>query len=817
MNTKPQRYIASESESRWQQYWEEQKTNRFNPEKGGPVYSIDTPPPTVSGDLHMGHCYSYSQADFYARFHRMNQAAVFYPMGWDDNGLPTERLVEKKLGITPDKAGTEVFLQSIVEISKTLEEKYENIWKRLGLSIDWRFKYSTISPLSRKTAQYSFLELFRKDRVYHSSSPAIWCPACRTAIAHAEVSEISRQTEYITLAFRLEDGQNLPVATTRPELLPACVAVFVNPADRRYSHLIGRNAITPLFEKPVPVLADSKADPEKGTGAVMCCTFGDTTDVRWWREHNLPLISILDQSGVLTQRGGFLAGLNTAAARKKIIEELNIRGLVLDSRAAAQTVSVHERCDTPVEFIVTGQWFIKVLDRKDMLLEAGRKISWRPHYMLSRYEDWVRNLEWDWCISRQRFHGVPFPLWYCLKCGSVNLAESSALPVDPRMQQPAVPCQCGSREFAPETSVMDTWMTSSVSPQLAGRWLDQPDVFGRVFPMSLRPQAHDIIRTWTFYTVVKSLYHFGEIPWSYIAVSGHGLSPEGHKVSKSKGGSALEPLKVMEKYSADALRYWAACTKLGEDSIISEDKIASGQKLINKLWNVAGFASVFLKGYVPPVTVPSLMPADKWVLSCLQSLIRSATDGFNQYDHASARLKLEEYFWNIMADNYLEMAKTRLYDFPDGAPEKEAAKFTLFCTLSTVLKLLAPLMPFVTEELYQLYFREQAAISSIHLTPWPRINDDLIDSQAEATGAAMVEAATAARRYKSERRIPMGSPLEHIQIIASNSRLLGELQASVIDIRSVTRGQNIEFMEEPLEPVSAGPQPAIRVVIINAN
>jgi valyl-tRNA synthetase len=797
MDTRPKRYTPAEAEPKWQAYWEDQAVNRFNPGKESPVYSIDTPPLTVSGDIHMGHCYSYSHADFYARFQRMKGAAVFYPNGWDDNGLPTERLVENRLGINPEKAGKEIFLQTIIETSKTMEEKYEQLWRRLGLSMDWRYNYSTINASSRKTAQYSFLELYRKERVYQSSSPAVWCPLCKTAIADAEVTDMSRQTEYITLPFTLEDGQTLPIATTRPELLAACVAVLVNPADRRYAHLAGRQAVTPIYQKQVPIVADTRADPEKGTGAVMCCTFGDSVDVRWWREFSLPLINILDRDGRLNADSGFLAGRDIKTARQKIIEELAGRGLVLDRKASAQTVSVHERCDTPVEYLATRQWFVKVLDRKESLLEAGRKIQWNPPHMLARYEDWVKNLEWDWCISRQRYHGAPFPLWYCLKCGRVLLAETSALPIDPRLQQPSGPCLCGSREFAPETSVMDTWMTSSVSPQIAGRWLAEPELFSRVFPMSLRPQAHDIIRTWTFYTIVKSLYHFGQIPWSHIAISGHGLSPEGHKVSKSRGGSSLEPLKVMEKYSADAIRYWSACTKLGEDSMISEDKIAAGQKLINKLWSVSGFAYPFLKEYPMAETIPELLPADKWVLSSLQGLVRDATEAFNQYDHTLAKIKIEDFFWSILADNYLEMIKNRLYDLPDRAPEKEAAMYTLSVSLSNVIKLLAPLMPYITEEIFQVLFKEREGAVSIHLAKWPVTIERLMDAQAEITGGALVAIATSVRRYKSERQIPMGSPLDGLQIAAPPGRLLADLKESIMDIRSITRGQNIEFVEEP--------------------
>jgi len=793
MDNLPKRYDAGKVESKWQQYWEEKGVYRFQPGKDDPVYSIDTPPPTVSGDLHMGHCYSYSQPDFYARFHRMNGSNVFYPMGWDDNGLPTERLVERRIGITPESVGVEAFIQEIIQISKQLEKNYEQLWRRLGLSINWEHSYTTISPESQKAAQYSFIDLFQKERVYRSSSPTIWCPFCRTAIAHAEVTDLQRQTNFITVAFKLDDSQVLPIATTRPELLPACVAIFVNPEDKRYHRLIGRKAITPLFNKEVPILSDQKADPEKGTGIVMCCTFGDTTDIKWWREHNLPLISIIGADGRLNRQAELLAGLDIKSARKKVIEELVTQHLILDTKNLVQTVNVHNRCDTPVEYIETKQWFIKIIDQKESLLDAGKKINWHPEFMLSRYEDWVRNLEWDWCISRQRYHGVRFPLWYCTKCEGVILTEISQLPIDPRIQSPSKPCKCGSREFIAETSVMDTWMTSSLSPQIAGKWLDADGVFSQVFPMSLRPQAHDIIRTWTFYTIVKSIYHFNKIPWTDIAISGHGLSPEGHKVSKSNGMSLTDPLRVMGKYSADAIRYWAASIKLGEDSIINEDKIAVGQRLVTKIWNVASFSYPFLNGYLPPESIPPLMPTDKWVLSQLQRLILEVSDSYKQYQHTSAKSKIEAYFWNVIADNYLEMVKNRLYDQIDGTPEKESAKYTLYQVLLVVLKMLAPIMPYITEEIFQLVFKNNKGESSIHLANWPEMKAKLINSDAEAVGDALVEIATAARRYKSTKQLPMSTPLRLIKVTTPFGRLFDELKECITDIRSVTRAGSIEL------------------------
>ncbi len=798
-------YHPQTQEARWQRFWEEQGIFHFSLEDERPVYAIDTPPPTVSGDLHLGHCYSYSQTDFMARFWRMNGHNVYYPMGWDDNGLPTERLVEQRLGIKPAQVGREAFIEAILNVTQEFEAQYEWIWRRLGLSVDWRHTYTTISPLARKISQYSFIDLYRKGLAYRAAAPSIWCPLCGTAIAQAEVDDLERETEFVTVAFRLADGAVLPIATTRPELLPACVAVFLNPGDERHRALVGQTAITPLFERAVPIQADAKADSEKGTGVVMCCTFGDTTDVEWWYRHNLPLISVIGRDGNLTELAGPYAGLSVAAARARIVADLADRGLLLDRQRAPQTVRVHERCDTPVEYIETQQWFIRILDHKAEFLQAGRDIAWHPAHMRARYEDWVQNLAWDWCISRQRYFGVPFPIWYCADCGAVILADPADLPVNPLTQRPARPCACGCAEFIPETDVMDTWATSSVSPQIAGEWLANDALFQRVFPMSLRPHAHEIIRTWTFYTIVKSLYHFGQLPWSNIAISGYGLAPAGGKVSKSRGRGPLDPVDVMERYSADAVRYWAASTRLGRDSVIDEDKIAAGQRFVTKLWNVARFARPFLAGYAPSPAAPALLPADRWILGRLQQTIRVATAAFMDYDHGAAKSEVESFFWEVLADNYLEMVKVRLYELDDGDGRKEAARYTLYHVLRTVIKLLAPIVPHITEEIYQLYFARPDGAASIHVSPWPAAADEPPDEADEMAGRALVGIATEVRRYKSENQLPLGAPLRSLRIGAARPALLAALREAELDIRSVTRAQEIGFSAAPASHASAVP------------
>jgi len=796
----PNRYDPKAAEPRIQSFWEELGVYRFSPAGEGPVYSIDTPPPTVSGFLHLGHIYSYSHTDFMARFFRMNGHNVFYPMGFDDNGLATIRLVERRFGIKAVEVERRVLIEKCLALSEEMEKDYETLWRRLGLSIDWRYSYRTIDELSRRTSQWSFLDLYRKGLCYRRQAPTIWCPECRTAIAQAELNDLERESEFVTLAFRLESGEPLPIATTRPELLPACVAVFVHPEDRRFRHLVGQQATVPLFGQTVPIRADPSADPEKGTGVVMCCTFGDTTDVQWWYTHHLPLKEAIDRDGRTTQLAGDFAGLGIGEARRRIVRALEEGGLVLGRQPLAQSVRVHERCDTPVEYIVTQQWFVRLLDFKEEFLRLGEQVAWHPASMQARYQAWVENLNWDWCISRQRHFGVPFPVWYCDRCGEVLLADEAALPVDPTETPPGRPCSCGGTSFTPERDVFDTWATSSLTPQIVGRWLAGGELYQRVFPMSLRPQAHEIIRTWAFYTMVKSYFHFGILPWSNAAISGWGLAPEGAgKISKSRGGGPATPQEMLERYSADALRYWAASTGPGKDAIISEEKIQLGAKLITKLWNVARFSERFLEGYRPPEASgrPALSPADRWILSRTQRLIRRTTELFQDYDYAAAKSEIEIFFWKELADNYLEMAKLRLYD--EAATAHAGARYALYQVLLATIKLFAPLFPHVTEEIYQGLFAPVEGSGSIHRARWPLPDAALEDDGAEAAGEILVEIATAARRYKSEHNLPLGTELQRLQLATPDPALAETLRQAEEDFHSITRAQRVEVVES-LEP-----------------
>jgi valyl-tRNA synthetase len=787
-------YKPAEMEPNLVRQWEEQGVYRFDRDASLPVYSIDSPPPTVSGNLHLGHVYSYSHADFMARFFRMNGYNVFYPMGFDDNGLPTERLVEKRMKITALQVGRQAFIQKCLETSEEAIKEYRALWERLGLSIDWRYSYRTIDPTSRREAQLSFLDLYQRGLIYRQQAPVIWCTECQSAFAQADVDDMERHSEYVTLPFGLPDGRTLPIATTRPELLCACVAVFVHPEDKRFTGVIGQKARVPFYNQEVPILADPAADPEKGTGAVMCCTFGDQTDIAWWQKHRLPLAEAILPSGKMSALAGALEGMPIPAARQEIKKLLGAQGLTLERTPTVQTIRVHERCDTPIEYISTPQWFVRVVDHKEELLAAGAQVTWHPEYMGARYRAWVENMNWDWCISRQRYYGVPFPTWFCKDCGEVMLADASDLPVDPLFDQPHKACACGSHEFILDTDIMDTWATSSLSPQIVTQRLENAELHRRAFPMNLRPQAHDIIRTWAFYTIAKSWFQFGKVPWKDALISGWGVAGEGMgKISKSRGGGPMPPLEMIQRYSADAVRYWAASTSPGKDAVISEEKFQSGARLVTKLWNVARFSQPFLLPLTE--TLPgNLTPADHWMLASLARLIRQATSDMLAYEYASAKNITEAFFWYNLADNYLEMAKQRLYT--PQAEAHQAARYVLTHSLLTMLKLFAPFLPYITETVYSELFASMDGYPSIHISTWPKLMENVENPQMEQDGEKLVSIASAARRFKSEKNLGLGTELNLIQLASPDPREAGMLASASADLISITRAKRIEIVPD---------------------
>ena len=796
----PNRYDFREAEPRLARFWELNNVYGYDPAGLGQHFTIDTPPLTVSGQLHIGHCYSYTQADVIARYRRMRGDHVYYPMGFDDNGLATERFVEKTIKHKATEIGRDAFINACLELTQQTEGRFETLWRRLSLSVDWRYRYSSISHEARRVSQWSFIQLYQQGLTYTQFAPTLWCPECQTAIAQAEVNDAKLPTLFTTLAFRLPDGGSLPIATTRPELLPACVSIFVHPDDPRYRHLIGKTAridsgaFSGSPELAVPILADELADPSRGSGAVMCCTFGDSTDVRWWHTHHLPLRAAIGRDGHMTDLAGSYAGLPVQQARRRILTYLEETGQIISEETIEHDVGTHERCGTPIEYLHTRQWFIRVLDQKERLLEAGRKIRWHPEHMRIRYEHWVEHLQWDWCISRQRYFGVPFPAWICRACGETMLASLEQLPVDPQTTQPLVACACGSTDFEPEPDVMDTWATSSCTPMIIGRWIDDPAWFAQHFPASLRPQAHDIIRTWAFYTIVKSLYHTNDIPWREVMISGHGLSADRRKLSKSKEHNEVGPMEIMEKESADALRYWATTGRTGADSPLSPENIATGRRLVTKLWNASRFAESRLARFTNGAHPAVLLPTDRWLLSRLARTIAGATAELDRYEYTAARAEIDRFFWSDLCDNYLELAKARLYS--EAGAAHYAAQWTLYQALLSVLKLLAPFLPYITEEIYQGLFRQWDGASSIHLARWPSQQPEWIDTEAEAIGETLLELLRQVRRYKAERGQSVGAELASLRISGHlQPAQRASLEMAMVDLKSATRAKQIVLEE----------------------
>ncbi len=799
-------YSPQEVERRWQRRWEEMGVYRFDPGSDKPIFSIDTPPPTVSGRMHLGHAFSYSQMDFIARYRRMRGYNLFYPFGTDDNGLPTERLVERVNGVRCRDMSREEFVELCLRTLEKLRPEFVEDWKRIGISVDWSLSYSTIDEHCRRISQRSFIQLYRMGREYRREMPFIWCPTCETAIAQVELEDREVESSFNDIAFELEDGGRVVIATTRPELLPACVAIFAHPDDERYSHLFGKRAKVPIFGQMVEILPDEKVDPQKGTGIVMCCTFGDVQDIEWYMKHRLELRVAITKDGRMSELAGRYAGMRIKEARAAIIEDLKRQGYLLRSRKITHVVNVHERCGTEIEILNTKQWFIRYLDMKEELLEAGRRIRWHPEHMRSRYENWIHGLRWDWCISRQRYFGVPFPVWYCKACGEVLLAREEDLPVDPLYDSPPEPCpKCGSTEFEPERDVLDTWATSSLTPVIAAELVQQEEVRKRLYPMSLRPQAHDIITFWLFNTVVKGLLHFGEIPWENAMISGWALDPQGRKMSKSKG-NVIEPEYVLTKYGADALRLWAAESKLGEDLPFKEKDLVAARRFLNKLWNASRFALRHLEGY-DGSRPESLHLIDAWILSRAQRLVRECTEHFEGYRYSKAKKALVSFFLSEFCDNYLEMVKHRLYN-PEryGEDARRSALYALHEVLLTVLKLLAPFAPHITEEIYQAYFAEREGERSIHVSSWPAVREELVDERAERDAMYVVGVVEAVRRFKGERGMPLNAPLERLVLLAPEEVLEGVRRAldtleGALHAREVELAEDAEVEERVVELV----------------
>ena len=816
----PDRPSLEGLESKWASYWETAGTYAFDRSVERPrVFAIDTPPPTVSGSLHVGHVFSYTHTDAVARYRRMRGYEVFYPMGFDDNGLPTERRVQNYYGVlcdpslprdpafvAPEKPGgrpVAISRPDFIDLCTALvaedERAFEDLWRALGLSVDWRHIYTTIGDAARRTSQQGFLRLLHRGEAYCAEAPTQWDVDFQSAVSQAEMEDREQAGAYHRLRFAHDDGDGgVEIETTRPELLAACVALVAHPEDDRYRPLFDREVVTPLFGVRVPVRPHRLADPDKGSGIAMICTFGDVTDVTWWRDLGLPTRIIVGRDGRLqpVEWGGAgwgsvdpaaaaaaygeLEGRTIPQARARIVELLRESGdLVGTPTPVVHPVKFYERGEHPLEIVASRQWYVRTLSLRERLLERGRELQWHPSYMVHRYEAWVEGLTGDWNISRQRFFGVPFPVWYPVAAdGTADHehpieADERRLPVDPSTDVPEGYTE-GQRGvpggFVGDPDVMDTWATSSLTPQIAARWAEDPDLFGRVFPMDLRPQAHDIIRTWLFSTIVRSELEHSVLPWTDTAISGWVLDPDRKKMSKSKG-NVVTPLPLLERHGSDGVRYWAASGRPGVDTAVDEGQMKVGRRLAIKVLNASRFALSRVAGDELPGAEAVTAPLDLAMLGDLTAVVREATDAFEAYDYARALERTEAFFWTF-CDDYLELVKGRAYDDP-ARPGPASARAALGLALSILLRLLAPFLPFVTEEVWSWWHE-----GSIHRAPWPGPDELPVaatDAERKPSGESVLAVVASVlgeiRRAKTTAKRSMRAPVARLTVVDDEQRL----------------------------------------------
>lgn len=804
----PKEFDTAEIEERWKDAWEDSGIYKYDTNSSKETFSVDTPPPYVSAaHLHVGHAMSYTQAEILIRYKRMCGYNIFYPMGFDDNGLPTERYVEQKYKINKKKTTRSEFRKLCIEETQIGAVEYEKLWRAMGLSVDWKQRYSTIDDHCRKTSQKSFLELHGKDLLKRSDEPVLWDTHFETALAQADLETLNRKGKMYDIQFKAEDGTPLIISTTRPELIPACVAMYFNPNDERYKHLEGKNAIVPLFGHEVPIKTSDQVDMEFGTGLMQVCTFGDNEDVQKWKLDNLDTRFVMTTDGKMNALAGKYEGLPLIEARSHIVKDLKAEDLITGEQVVEQNVSVGERSNTPVEFMMVPQWFIKVMDRKEELLERAKELKWFPEFMSVRLDQWIEGLKFDWNISRQRFYGVPFPIWYVKDTNEVILADEADLPVDPTEDSPpqwAID-KYGVDNIVPETDVMDTWMTSSGTPLVNANYAGSDGRDGTmdsIYPMSLRVQAFEIIRTWLFYTLVKSHDLTNSIPWENVMISGWGLNEQGKKISKrdlekftdANGFNRYNPYEVIKKYGADGLRYWAAGAHLGYDLRYNEKDVKAGRKVVVKLWNVARLATMYLQDFDPNAPRPDIKDRtieDQWLMGEIAKCRNDVTRGFDIYDYAVGKDALEKFFWMTYCDNYLELVKPRFWE--DGGwdeASKISAQATLYESLEILIKLFAPYMPFITEEIYHKLDKFGEDHVSLHVAPWP-------DANATASGyeekiELLMGVLRSVRKLRSDMQIGQGGKLKSVTFECS-AELQTQLKEIEESILSAARADDMIF------------------------
>jgi valyl-tRNA synthetase len=801
MQPLPKKYNFAEIEQKWQQKWEEMGIYRFdwNDTKHVP-FTIDTPPPYPSGEFHMGNILNWTYFDIFARYKRMRGFNVLFPQGWDCHGLSIEIQVEKEQKIRKRDVPPDQFRRWCEQ----LIERYIALMKgsilKLGCSIDWTTEYRTMDPDYWRRTQLSFILLHKKGFMYQGTHPVNWCPRCETAIADAEVDYEKRQGALNYIRFPLEGtSEHLLIATSRPEFIPACVAVEVNPEDERFNKYIGKSIVVPVVNHPVKIIADEAVDPSFGTGVVMICTYGDKEDVKTVMKHKLPVIKLLTDNGRINENGGKYAGLTINQARKAIIEDLEAAGLLEKVEPLSQEVGVCDRCKTHVEILEHKQWFMKTRVLTDEVEKTANQVVWYPDYMKARLIDWAKSLDWDWVISRQRVFATPIPVWYCKNCGELILADEKWVPIDPKLENPRIDkCpKCGSHEFIPERDVFDTWMDSSITCAVHAGWPDRKD-WKRLFPADVHPSGIDIIRTWAYYLMVRHLALFGETPYKSCLINGMVLGSDGRKMSKSLKNYVAAP-EVLDKYGSDATRQWAAGGgATGSDIPFRWPDVEYGKRFLVKLWNVSSFANKLLSDYKPVNAEDvALEPLDKWVLSKAETLTRKVTDAFEKCQFNIAVEEIRNFTWHMFCDAYVEAVKDRLYR-PElhGQAKRLAAQYTLHEVLHRILQLLAPVTPHLTEEIYQAMFCENKGCKSLQASAWPEFNAAVTDEEAEKQGDLVVAVIGEVRREKAEKQLPLNTQVKNITIYAGNAENASTLKASEGDIAGTIKADSVTVVPE---------------------
>ena len=787
MQPLPKEYNFAEIERKWQQKWEEMGIHRYdwNDKKRVP-FSIDTPPPYPSGELHMGNVLNWTYFDMVARYKRMRGFNVLFPQGWDCHGLGIEIQVEKTHNVRKRDVPPDEFRKWCSEtVEKYIALMKEGILK-LGCSIDWTTEYRTMNPDYWRRTQLSFILLYQKGFMYQGTHPVNWCPRCETAIADAEVDYDKREGVLHYIRYPLEgSNEYLLIATSRPEFIPACVAVEVNPQDDRFKKYIGKKIVVPVVNRTVPIIGEETVDPAFGTGVVQICTYGDKEDVKTVMKHKLPVIMLLTENGRITENGGKYAGLTINQARAAIVQDLTEAGLLEKIEKITQEVGRCDRCKAHVEILERKQWFMKTRQMTEAVEKTANEVVWYPDYMKTRLIDWARSLDWDWVISRQRLFATPIPVWYCKNCGELILAEPEWVPIDPKLEDPRVDkCpKCGSQEFIPERDVFDTWMDSSITCAVHAGWPDRKD-WRKRFPADMHPSGIDIIRTWAYYLMVRHLALFNETPYKSCLINGMVLGADGRKMSKSLKNYVAAP-EVLNKNGADAARQWAAGGgATGSDIPFRAPDVEYGRRFLVKLWNVSGFTSKLLADYQHgKAKNVKLQPLDKWIISKAENLTMKVTDAFEKCQFNIAVEDIRNFTWHVFCDAYVEAVKDRLYR-PEvqGAEAKVAAQQTLYEVLYRILQLLAPVTPHLTEEIYQTLYADSKGYKSLHISPWPEFNQAVVDEQAEKRGDLITALITEVRREKAEKRMSLNAQVKKLTVYAGDRKKAAIIKEGSEDI-----------------------------------